>query len=184
MTELDARHAVRTLLRYAGEDPDREGLLDTPARVVRSFDELFSGYSTDPATVLGTDFDGNGYDQMVVCRKIEFCSTCEHHMLPFLGLAHVAYVPRKRVVGLSKMARLVDCFARRLQIQERMTQQIAQTMRDVLNPLGVGVMIEAKHLCMSCRGVRKDKSEMVTTCLIGVFRQHKAREEFLMQCRA
>jgi GTP cyclohydrolase I len=171
------------LQAYVGEDPGREGLLDTPRRVCSAMDELTAGYHQDPEAILATDFDGNGYDQMVLCRRIEFCSTCEHHLLPFLGVAHVAYVPRRRVVGLSKMARLVDCFARRLQIQEKLTQQVAEAMQRHLKPRGVGVMVEAKHLCMSCRGARKAESEMVTTCLIGAFKRHEVREEFLMQCR-
>ena len=171
------------LLEFVGEDPAREGLLDTPKRVVKAWREMTAGYAVDPKTVLDTHFDGDGYDQMVICKGIEFTSACEHHMLPFTGVAHVAYIPRKRVVGLSKMARLVDCFARRLQIQERMTQQIARTMQDVLKPLGVAVMVEAKHSCMSCRGVGKQQSSMVTTSLLGVFREHKVKEEFLLQVK-
>jgi GTP cyclohydrolase IA len=182
-TEQEAKAAVRTLLTYIGEDIDREGLLETPERVVRAWDELTCGYGQDPAQILATDFHGNGYDEMVVCRDIAFHSVCEHHLLSFSGVAHVAYVPRGRVVGLSKMARLVDCFARRLQIQEKLTQQVAEAMRDALKPRGVGVTIRAKHLCMSCRGVMKDRAEMVTTCLLGVFKKHEVREEFFLHCR-
>jgi GTP cyclohydrolase I len=182
-TEAEATTAVRTLLSYIGEDPDREGLKETPRRVVKAWDELTQGYGQDPATILATDFDGAGYDEMVVCRNVEFVSVCEHHLLPFLGVAHVAYVPRTRVVGLSKMGRLVDCFARRLQIQEKMTQEIAEAMRLHLNPRGVGVTIIAKHLCMACRGVRKQQSEMVTSCLLGVFKAPAVRAEFFNHCR-
>jgi GTP cyclohydrolase IA len=175
----EAQEAVRVLLRYMGEDPKREGLHDTPRRVVKAWGELTKGYLESPRYILGTHFDGHGYDQMVHCESIEFHSTCEHHLLPFVGLAHIAYVPKERVVGLSKMARLVDCFARRLQIQERLTQEIAKAMNVQLQPKGVGVMIEAKHLCMSCRGVMKHQSTMVTTALIGVFKKGQARDEFL-----
>jgi len=175
--------SIDFLLKYIGEDPKREGLLDTPKRVIKAWEEMTVGYKMDPKAILGTTFDGSGYDQMVICKDIEFVSSCEHHMLPFIGVAHVAYIPRKRVVGLSKMARLVDCFARRLQIQEKMTRQIAETMQGVLSPLGVAVMIEAKHSCMSCRGVGKQQSSMVTTCLLGVFKEHKVKEEFLLQIK-
>lgn len=184
MTEDEAQSAVVTLLRYIGEDTGRDGLLDTPGRVVRALDEMSCGYGQDPAKILSADFDGNGYDQMIVCRGIEFSSICEHHLLPFLGVAHVGYIPAARVVGLSKMPRLVECFARRLQLQEKLTQQIAQAMEDNLKPKGVAVVIAAKHLCMSCRGVRKNTAEMVTTCLLGAFKEHKVREEFLWQCKA
>jgi GTP cyclohydrolase I len=181
--DRDAEDNVVRLLQFIGENPRREGLRDTPRRVVKAWKEMTVGYGVDPATVLGTDFDGDGYDQMVICKNIEFHSTCEHHLLPFVGVASVAYIPHKRVVGLSKMARLVDCYARRLQIQEKMTQQIAQTMKQVLKPRGVAVMVEARHLCMSCRGVGKQQSSMVTTALLGLLKQHKAREEFFLQCR-
>lgn len=178
-----AEKAVCDLLTWIGEDPDREGLRDTPRRVVKAWREMTSGYAVDPKALLGRDFHGEGYDQMIMCRHIEFQSVCEHHLLGFAGVAHVAYIPAKRVVGLSKMARLVDCFAKRLQIQERLTQQVAKTMHDVLRPRGVGVMVVAKHSCMSCRGVQKHQSEMVTTALLGCFRLHKVKEEFLLQCR-
>lgn len=182
-SEEQAHEAVRTLLRWVGEDPSREGLRDTPRRVADAWEEMTCGYGQDPAVLLATDFAGEGYDEMVVCRNVEFCSTCEHHMLPFVGVAHVAYVPRRRVVGLSKMARLVDCFARRLQIQEKMTQQIARAMQEHLKPLGVGVVVQARHQCMSCRGVGKHQSEMVTASLLGVFKRAEVRAEFLAHCR-
>ncbi len=182
VTEQTAKAAVRTLLRYMGEDPDREGLLDTPSRVVKAWDEVTVGYGADPASILSADFHGNGYDQMVVSPGIEFWSTCEHHLLGFHGQAFVGYVPGKRVVGLSKMARLVDCFARRLQIQEQLTQQVADAMVEHLKPKGVGVLVRAQHLCMSCRGVGKQEAGMVTTALKGAFRRQEVREEFLMHC--
>ncbi len=171
------------LLKSLGEDPKREGLRDTPKRVVKAWREMTEGYAMDPAVILARDFDADGYDEMVVCRNIEFVSNCEHHMLPFLGHAHVAYVPKKRVVGLSKMARLVDCFARRLQIQEQLTQQIARAMHQHLRPHGVGVVVVAKHMCMACRGVRKQSSDMVTSTLIGCFKRPEVRAEFLDHCR-
>lgn len=182
-TSDEAHEAIKTLLRFIGEDPAREGLLATPGRVAKAWLEMTTGYQQSPGEILARDFHGNGYDEMVVCRNIEFVSNCEHHMLPFTGMAHVAYVPRKRVVGLSKMARLVDCFSRRLQIQEKMTQQVAEAMMKHLHPRGVGVTIVAKHSCMACRGVRKQQSEMVTSCLLGVFKQPETRAEFFNHCR-
>lgn len=182
-TEAEAKAAVRTILSYIGEDPDREGLKDTPRRVVSAWDEMTQGYGQDPEVVLGTDFDGDGYDEMIVVPHIEFVSCCEHHMLPFLGEAHVGYIPRRRIVGLSKVARLVDVFARRLQVQERLTKQVADAIRNVLNPRGVGVAIRAKHSCMSCRGVMKQRAEMVTCTLYGVFRKPEVRAEFMAHCR-
>lgn len=179
----DMGPAVRAIINFIGEDPNREGLVDTPLRVAKAWREMTSGYDSDPKTILARDFHGNGYDQMVVCKKVEFTSVCEHHMLPFMGHAWVGYIPRKRVVGLSKMARLVDCFARRLQIQENMTRQIADAMQEHLNPLGVGVRVEAVHCCMSCRGVMKRESSMVTTALLGAFRKPEVRAEFLGECR-
>lgn len=182
-TEDEAKVAVRTLLRYIGEDPDREGLRDTPRRVVKAWDEMTVGYGQDPDVVLGTDFDGDGYDEMIVVPHIEFVSMCEHHCLPFLGEASVGYVPRRRIVGLSKVARLVDVFARRLQVQERLTKQVADAVKLALNPLGVGVLIRAKHSCMSCRGVMKQRAEMVTCTLYGVFRKPEVRAEFMAHCK-
>lgn len=174
-----AEEAVRTLIRFAGDDPDREGVRETPNRVVRAYAELFQGYSQDPKEILATSFAGEGYDEIVLSRNIEFCSTCEHHMLPFLGHATVGYIPSKKVVGLSKLARLVDVFARRLQIQERMTQQIAQALAEGAETEDVGVVITATHQCMSCRGVRKQNSEMVTSAMLGRFRKDGlSRAEF------
>lgn len=182
-TQNEALTAVRTVLEYVGEDPDREGLQETPRRVVKAWDEFTSGYGQDVGTVLATDFHGGGYDQMVHCRRIRVTSMCEHHLLPFVGLAWVAYIPKDRVVGLSKMARLVDCFARRLQIQEKLTREVADAMWEHLKPRGVGVRIQAVHSCMSCRGVNEPESDMVTTALLGVFKQHKVKEEFLLEAR-
>jgi GTP cyclohydrolase I len=175
---------VRRLLKLIGEDPERPGLIETPYRVLKSWREIFGGYAEDPKEILSKDFEKDGYDQMIVCRDIEFYSTCEHHMQPFFGRAHVAYIPGDRVVGLSKLARVVDCFARRLQIQERLTEQVATALVDHLKPKGVGVMIEAKHFCMVCRGVRKQNSSMITTSLKGCFRDAGARSEFLAMISA
>lgn len=182
VTELDAQAAVRTILQYIDPDSSREGLTDTPARVVRAWEEFAAGYHQSPADILARDFGGGGYDEMIVCRNIEFVSTCEHHLLPFIGVAHVGYIPRDRVVGLSKLARLVDCYARRLQIQEQMTQQILTAMKTNLQPRGAAVVIVAKHLCMSCRGVKKQESEMVTCALTGLFRKPHVRAEFMAHC--
>ncbi len=174
------RNALREILRAIGEDPDREGLVDTPDRVMRSWSEIFAGYRQDPAQILATTFqEVDGYDEMVLLRDIPFHSTCEHHMLPFTGLAHVAYLPNGRVVGLSKLARLVDCFARRLQIQERMTRVIANALMTHLNPHGCGVMVKAAHGCMACRGVQKSGATMVTTAVEGRFREATVRAEWL-----
>lgn len=175
----DVAENVRRLLQAIGEDTTREGLKDTPKRVVKALREMTVGYKQNPEQILGTTFDGSGYDQMVVCKDIEFTSMCEHHMLPFVGKAHVAYIPNGRVVGLSKMARLVDCYAKRLQIQEKMTGEIADAMNTHLKPHGVGVVISAQHMCMRCRGVQKGGSTMVTSALHGVFRFHQVRAEFL-----
>lgn len=171
---------VRKMLQAIGENPDREGLKDTPKRVVKSWSELFAGYTQDPATILSTVFEDGACDEMVILKDIDFSSMCEHHMLPFRGKAHVAYVPDKKVVGLSKLARLVDCFAKRLQIQEKMTQEIAENIAEHLVPKGVAVIIEAHHQCMSCRGVNKQGTTMITSEMLGVFRDDsKARTEFL-----
>lgn len=180
---VDAEANVVRLLQFIGEDANREGLQDTPKRVVKAWQEMTKGYRQDPKTILARDFDGDGYDEMIVCRNIEFHSTCEHHMLPFIGVAHVGYIPRSRVVGLSKLARLVDCYAARLQIQEQMTKQIADALTGNLKPKGVAVVIVAKHLCMSCRGVSKQQSEMVTCSLDGVFRKPEVRAEFMGHCQ-
>jgi GTP cyclohydrolase I len=180
LEHVDSEQLIRELLLRIGEDPDREGLKETPARIVRSWKELFSGYQQRAEDILVTQFHAEQYDEIVLLRDIEFYSTCEHHMLPFSGKAHIAYIPEDRIVGLSKLGRLVDIFARRLQIQERLTQQIASELHRVLKPKGVAVMIEARHQCMCCRGVRKQSGEMVTACLLGTFKENLAsRTEFL-----
>jgi GTP cyclohydrolase I len=179
-TTQEAEDAVRTLIRWAGEDPTREGLLDTPKRVVKSYREFFAGYDIDPCEILSRTFEEvEGYDEMVVLRDIEFESHCEHHMVPFTGKAHVAYLPTNKVVGISKLARLVDAYARRLQIQEKMTAQIATALNDVLQPKGVAVVIEAVHQCMTSRGVHKRGSVMQTSHMLGRFREDaRTRQEF------
>jgi GTP cyclohydrolase I len=177
----EAEEAVRVLLRWAGEDTTREGLLDTPARVTRAYEEYFGGYDVDPAAILARTFaETDGYDEIVLLRDIRFESFCEHHMAPIIGRAHVAYLPRTRVVGISKLARVVDAYARRLQIQEKMTAQIANTLDEVLQPLGVAVVIEATHQCMTCRGVHRPGTSLVTSRMLGAFRTNPTtRREFL-----
>jgi GTP cyclohydrolase I len=177
----EAIDAVRTLIRWAGDDPDREGLVETPDRVVRSYLEFFSGYDQDPAEILAKTFsEVDGYDEMVVMNDIRFESHCEHHMVPIIGKVHIGYLPDKRVVGISKLARLVDVYARRLQIQEKMTVQIADTLQEVLRPKGVGVVVEAAHQCMTTRGVHKSGVDMVTSRMLGAFRDNgETRREFL-----
>jgi len=179
--DRSADDIVVRLLQYIGEDPKREGLVGTPQRVLKAWKELTVGYGQDPAAILSRDFAADKYDEIIACPFIEFFSCCEHHLLPFFGVAHVAYLPsaeKPRIVGLSKMARLVDCFARRLQIQEQMTIQIADAMEEHLDPKGVAVIIQAKHLCMACRGVSKRESVMVTSAMRGVFRDNDpARSE-------
>lgn len=179
-TSAEAEEAIRTLLRFAGEDPEREGLRDTPARVIRAYGEYFSGYAQEPAVILNRTFEEvEGYDEMVILRDIRFSSHCEHHMAPFFGRVHIAYIPKTRVVGLSKLARLVDVYSRRLQIQEKMTAQIAGALQDALEPRGVGVVVEAVHLCMSMRGAQKAGATMQTSRLLGSFRSDsKTRQEF------
>lgn len=177
--QTNLEQAVKVLLTSIGENPSRDGLVDTPARVARAWAELTSGYDADISGILSTTFDVS-CDEMVVCRGIRFHSLCEHHLLPFYGEATVAYIPDVRVVGLSKMARLVDAFARRLQVQERLTTQIAEAMHTYLQPRGVGVIVKAHHLCMGCRGVRQPGAEMVTSATLGAMRQSPAaRAEFL-----
>ena len=173
--------AFRTIIRWAGDDPCRPGLLETPARAARAFDEYFAGYRQDPLEILNKTFDETGgYEEMVVLRGISFESHCEHHLAPIIGQAWVAYVPNGRVVGLSKLARVVDAYARRLQIQERMTSEIAAAVQEVLQPQGVGVVIKAIHHCMTSRGVHKVGAEMVTSCMLGCFRDNApTRQEFL-----
>tara|TARA_B100001564_G_scaffold339587_1_gene332487 strand:- start:111 stop:677 length:567 start_codon:yes stop_codon:yes gene_type:complete len=181
ITQEQALEAVKTLISWAGDDPSREGLIDTPARVVKSYKELFAGYNEDPAELLSRTFEEtDGYDEMVLLKDIQFESCCEHHMLPIIGKAHVAYLPNKRVVGISKLARVVDAYAKRLQIQEKMTAQIGQTIYDALEPKGVAVVIEATHQCMSTRGVHKPDVIMKTSHLLGAFRSNRrTRNEFL-----
>jgi GTP cyclohydrolase I len=176
-----AEAAVRTLIRWAGDDPRREGLADTPDRVLRAYAEWFGGYAEDPVELLERTFgESGGYDGMVLLRDIRFVSHCEHHMAPVLGRAHVAYLPGGRVVGISKLTRLVDLYARRLQIQERMTAQIANALEAVLRPRGVAVVVEATHGCMATRGVHRPGAAMVTSRLLGAFRDHpETRAEFL-----
>ena len=176
-----AEEAVRTLLAYSGDDPKREGLRDTPSRVIHSFDEFYSGYLRDPVEILKRTFEENdGYDEMVLLKGIEFVSHCEHHMAPIIGKAHVAYLPRGHVVGISKLARIVEVYARRLQIQEKMTAQIANAINGVLQPDGVGVIIKAEHHCMTTRGVSKPDVSMTTRKMLGAFRDDaRVRAEFL-----
>ncbi len=180
-TRAEAEQAVRTLLMWAGDDPDREGLQATPQRVVRAFEEHFAGYADDPAEMLRRTFEETeGYDEMVLLRDIGFISHCEHHLSPILGKAHVAYLPCIRVVGISKLVRVVETFSRRLQIQEKLTAQIANTIDAELQPLGVAVVVEASHQCMSSRGIRKSGVTMVTSRMLGAFRDDaKTRREFL-----
>ncbi len=177
----EAEAAVRTLLRWTGDDPDRDGLLDTPGRVVRAWEDWFSGYNDDPADMLARTFEEvEGYDEMIVLRDIRFESHCEHHVAPIIGKAHVAYIPTNRVVGISKLARVVEVYGKRLQIQEKMTAQIANTLAEVLKPRGVAVMLEAVHECMSTRGVYKPDVQTVTSRMLGEFRDNEAtRREFL-----
>ncbi|HVA35750.1 MAG TPA: GTP cyclohydrolase I FolE [Stellaceae bacterium] len=166
-----AEEAVRVLIRWAGDDPDREGLKSTPGRVVRAYEEYFAGYATDPADVLGRTFkETNGYDEIVVLKDIRFESHCEHHIAPIIGKVHVAYLPDRRVIGISKLARLVEVFSRRLQIQEKMTAQIAMALNEALKPKGVAVVVEAAHQCMTTRGVHKPGVAMVTSHMLGAFR--------------
>ena len=181
VTQADAEEAVRTLLRWAGEDPAREGLLDTPARVARAYKDWFSGYALDPADYLRRTFkEVEGYDELIVLRDIEFESHCEHHMAPIIGKAHVGYLPTGRVVGISKLARVVEAYARRFQVQEKLTAQIARSIEDVLQPRGVAVVIEAKHECMTTRGIHKRGVSMVTSAMLGAFREDaRTRAEFL-----
>ena len=180
-SRAEAEEAVRTLIRWAGDNPAREGLLGTPDRVVRSFEEFFAGYASDPVEILTRTFEEiAGYDEMVVLKDIRFESHCEHHMLPIIGKAHVAYLPDQRVVGISKLARIVDTYARRLQIQEKMTAEIASAIDQVLQPKGVAVVIDAAHQCMTTRGVHKPGVSMVTSRMLGAFRDNPStRREFL-----
>jgi GTP cyclohydrolase I len=185
ITQADAEAAVRTLIQWAGDDPDREGLLETPARVARSYRELFAGYETNPREYMERTFEEvGGYDELVVLRDIRVVSFCEHHMLPVLGRAHVGYLPTNRVVGISKLARVVQAYARRLQIQEKLTADIAGAIDGILKPKGVGVVIEAEHSCMTLRGVNTPGSSLTTSHLTGVIRDDaRTRQEFLRLAR-
>jgi len=179
--QAEAEEAVRTLIRWAGDDPSREGLRETPARVARAYKEFFRGYGVDPEQVLKRTFEEtDGYDEMIVLKDMRFESHCEHHMAAIIGRAHIAYLPSKRVVGISKLARLLDVYAKRLQIQEKLTAQIANTLNEVLQPRGVAVVIDASHQCMTTRGVHKPGTSMVTSRMLGAFRSDAStRREFL-----
>src|SRR5476649_219068 len=181
VTHDQAVEAVKTLIRWAGDTPEREGLIGTPERVVKAYEEYFGGYHQDPKSLLEKTFEEvGGYDELVMLRNIRFESHCEHHMAPIIGVVHVGYLPDKRVVGISKLARVVDAFAHRLQIQEKMTAQIANTLQEVLQPRGVAVVIEASHQCMTTRGVHKSDVAMVTSRMLGAFRDNgETRREFL-----
>ena len=180
-TEKEIHEAVRKLLLWAGDDPDREGLVGTPDRVARAYKEFFAGYEQDPEEILRTTFEEvEGYDEMVLVKDIGIESHCEHHMVPIIGRAHIAYIPNNRVVGISKLARVVDIFAKRLQIQEKMTAQIANSIENVLKPKGIAVVIDASHQCMTTRGVNKPESSTVTSAMRGVFKDNpRTRNEFL-----
>lgn len=185
-TRSDVEDAIRTILRYTGEDPERDGLKETPNRVAKALDEFFKGYGQDPDAILKKTFEEiEGYDEMIVLRGIRFESHCEHHMAPIIGRAWVGYIPNGRVVGISKLARVVDAYAKRLQIQEKLTAQIANTIERVLQPAGVAVVIKAQHHCMTTRGVMKPDTDMVTSRMLGVFRDNPAtRQEFLAMVAA
>ena len=180
-TREEAQKAVRTLIEWAGDNPDREGLVETPKRVVKAYEEFFAGYNDDPEEILRKTFEEvEGYDEMVLVKNIRLESHCEHHIVPILGKAHIAYIPNNRVVGISKLARIVDAFGKRLQTQETMTAQIANTIEKVLEPKGVAVVIDAAHQCMTTRGIHKPESSTVTSCMRGVFKENpRTRNEFL-----
>jgi len=184
-TEISVQDAVRVLLKHIGEDPEREGLRRTPERVARALEFLTRGYHEDPkAAINGALFEEEDYQEMILCKDLDFYALCEHHMLPFMGKAHVAYLPKRRIIGLSKLARMVEIYARRLQVQERLTTQIAQTIMEELDPLGVAVVLEAEHLCMRMRGVEKQNSWVTTSAMLGVFRtNHESRQEFMQLLR-
>ena len=181
VTRQQAEDAVRTLLRWSGDDPTREGLLDTPKRVAKAYEDWFSGYALDPDDYLARTFEEVcGYDEMIVLRDIDYESHCEHHMAPIIGKVHIGYLPNGKVVGISKLARVVEAYARRFQVQEKMTAQIAQCIQDVLHPLGVGVVVEGTHECMTTRGIHKRGVSMVTSKMLGSFREDaRTRAEFL-----
>mgnify|MGYP001573812030 CR=1 FL=1 len=180
--QYKVEEAIQLILRFIGEDPQREGLRETPKRVVKSYHELFGGYHVDPASVLKV-FEDGACDEMVVLRNCEFSSTCEHHLLPFIGRAHIAYVPDKKVIGVSKLARILDIYSHRLQIQERLCQQVTEALDKHLQPRGSACILEATHYCMVCRGVQKQHSELVTSSLTGVFREAPVRQELLSLIR-
>ena len=181
ISENEATEAVKTLIKWAGDNPEREGLKETPKRVIKSYKDFFSGYNSDPREILSKKFkEVDGYDEIIILKNIRLESHCEHHMVPFIGTAHVGYLPKNKVVGLSKLARLVEAFAKRLQIQEKLTAQIANAIDEVLQPRGVGVIIEASHLCVGTRGIHKPDAKMVTSRMLGSFRNDQAtRKEFL-----
>ena len=180
-TREEAQKAVKTLNEWAGDNPDREGLIETPKRVVKAYEEFFAGYDDDPEEILRKTFEEvEGYDEMVLVKNIRLESHCEHHIVPILGKAHIAYIPNNRVVGISKLARIVDAFGKRLQTQETMTAQIANTIEKVLEPKGVAVVIDAAHQCMTTRGIHKPESSTVTSCMRGIFKENpRTRNEFL-----
>ena len=179
MDQSKIEKLAKQLIEAIGEDTSREGLLETPKRIAKSYEKLFEGYGKNPKDLL-TEFDGEDYDQMIICKDIDFFSTCEHHMLPFIGKAHIGYIPNKKIIGISKLPRIVEIFSRRLQNQERLTMQIANTLIKLLNPKGVGIVIEAQHLCMRARGVEKQNAVMTTSAFKGLFKEHsKTRSEFL-----
>ena len=180
-SEEQAKEAVRTLIAWAGDNPEREGLIDTPKRVIKAYKEFFAGYFEDPNEILSKTFEEvAGYDEMVIVKNIKVESHCEHHMVPILGIAHVAYIPNKRVVGISKLARVIDVFGKRLQTQETMTAQVASCIQNALLPRGVAVVIDAQHQCMTTRGIKKSESSTVTSRMLGVFRTDaRTRSEFL-----
>ena len=179
-TEEEALKAVRTLLAFTGDDPDREGLIETPDRVVRAYKEFYAGYEVDPEEILSKTFEEvEGYDEMVIVKNIRVESHCEHHMVPILGMGHIGYIPNKRVVGISKLARIIDVFGKRLQTQETMTAQVADTINKVLQPKGVGVIIDAAHQCMTTRGIHKTETSTVTSRMLVDFRDPATRTEFL-----
>ena len=177
----EAKEAVKTLIKWAGDNPDREGLLETPKRVVKAYEDFFKGYSEDPVQILSKTFDEvEGYDEMVIVRDIKIESHCEHHMVPFIGTAHIGYIPNQRVVGISKLARIADVFSKRLQTQETMTAQIADTIDETLDPKGVAVVIDAQHMCMTTRGAHKSESSTITSRMLGLFRTNSnTRNEFM-----
>lgn len=181
-TELEAMNAVKTLIAWAGDNPEREGLKDTPKRVVKAYKEFFSGYGVDTVKILGKTFEEiEGYEEMVLLKNMRFESHCEHHMAPFIGIAHIAYLPNKKVVGISKIARLLDVFAKRLQTQETMTSQIAEALQNSLQPRGVAVFIDAEHQCMTTRGIHKPGTTTVTTAMVGEFKKNSELESKFLQ---